>query len=858
MSIGLGTRVGPYEILASIGAGGMGEVYRARDTRLNRDVAVKVLPSSFAADEGRLRRFTLEAQSAGSLNHPNILAIHDIGEHERTPYIVSELLEGESLRQRLLGGKLSVQKALDYAQQVAAGLAAAHGKGITHRDIKPENLFVTRDGRMKILDFGLAKMRTMDGGARGSSDGDATQTQTQTTPGAVLGTVAYMSPEQVRGEPADHRSDIFSFGCVLYEMLTGKRAFRGDTSVETMSAILKEEPAELSTVEGPLPPALERIVRHCLEKSPEERFQSARDLAFDLGSVSQTSATGSARQASKGRSRRWIEWAPVLVAVGLAVAAFFVGRKSAPEQEKQFHRLTFRRGTIHAARFAPDGNTIVYSASWEDEPSDIFSARLESPESRSLAFRGSTLLGLSSTGELALALNPRVAVSAFAPAGTLAQAPFSGGAPRSIEEKIAFADWSPDGKELAIVRETDKGMQLEYPAGKVLYRTAGYLSHARVSPASDRIAFWDHPLSNDNAGSVAIVNRSGEKKELTGKYVAADGLAWSSDGNEVWFTGAAKGARLDLYAVSLSGKLRLVHRQSGSISLQDIARDGRVLMANLEWRQKMMFRGAADMIEREISWLDWSLPTDISPDGRMITFSESGEGARGDQIVYVREPGGDAAVKLGLGGGGYFTRDGRSLVSVHPSSDLILVYPVGTGQAQRVALKGFTIGDAGPMPDGERIWFNGNEPSHGPRIYITNLKGEKPRAVSPEGSRATRPGATSDGKYVTGRFQGKTWLFPVDGGEPQVVGGMLENERITAWSPDNQWFLVYRRSDLPAKVYKVDRATGRREFVREIGPADRAGVGRSGMNLLMTPDGKNYVYSTQQSLSELHVVEGLR
>jgi Tol biopolymer transport system component len=835
----------------------MGEVYRARDTRLNREVAVKVLPQSFAVDESRLRRFTLEAQSAGSLNHPNILAIYDVGEHRGTPYIVSELLEGESLRQRLQGGKLGMQKALDYSRQAASGLAAAHSKGITHRDIKPENLYLTRDGRVKILDFGLAKVRALDVSASGSSDGDATQTQTQTTPGAVLGTVAYMSPEQVRGEPADHRSDIFSFGCVLYEMLSGKRAFRGDTSVETMSAILKEEPGELSTPDGPLPPALERIVRHCLEKNPEERFQSARDLAFDLESVSHASTVAGPKPAAK-RQRRWGEWAALLLAGGLAVAAFVAGRTTAPAVEKQFHRLTFRRGTIHAARFAPDGNTIVYSATWEDEPSDIFSARMESPESRPLGFQQSALLDLSSTGELALALNPRVGGSAFSPAGTLAQAPFSGGAARPVEERITFADWSPDGKDLAVVRETDKGTQLEYPVGKLLYRTAGYISHPRVSPGGDQVAFWDHPLANDNAGLLGIVDRSGQRKALTGKFVAAEGVAWSADGKEVWYTAAARGARLDLYAVTLDGRQRLVHRQSGSISLQDIARDGRVLLANLEWRQKMIVRVAGDASERELSWLDWSLPTDISPDGKVITFSESGEGARGDQIVYIRETNGAPALKLGLGGGGIFTQDGHALVTPAANTEEILVYPVGAGQTRRIPLKGFAIMEAGPMPDGRRFCFNGNEPGHGPRIYVTDENGQAPRAITPEGVRMTRPGPTPDGKYVTGRFQGKTYLYPVDGGEPQPVEGMLEGERITAWSPDGTSYLAYRRGDLPAKVYRVDRRTGRREFVREIGPSDRAGVGRSGMNLLMTPDGNNYVYSTQQSLSELHVVEGLR
>src|SRR5579864_2863656 len=285
MPIKPGQRLGPYEIVASIGAGGMGEVYKARDTRLKRDVALKVLPESFAADADRLRRFQLEAQSAGALNHPNILVVYDIGTQDHSPYLVSELLEGETLRDRLRQGKLASAKAIDYATQIAAGLSAAHNRGITHRDIKPENLFITKDGRVKILDFGLAKVASTEKRA----DDSATQTKA-TDPGAVMGTASYMSPEQVRALPVDHRSDIFSLGCVLYEMFTGKRAFHGDTSVETMNAILKEDPPDLTTLDATLPPALDRMVRHCLEKNPDDRFQSARDLAFDLELLSGVSS----------------------------------------------------------------------------------------------------------------------------------------------------------------------------------------------------------------------------------------------------------------------------------------------------------------------------------------------------------------------------------------------------------------------------------------------------------------------------------------------------------------------------------------------------------------------------------------
>src|SRR5215471_2400591 len=476
MSLAAGTRLGPYEILASIGAGGMGEVYRARDTRLKRDVALKVLPESFAADADRLRRFQLEAQTASALNHPNILVVHDIG-HELAPYLVSELLDGQSLRDRLRAGKLSVAKAIDIARQTAVGLAAAHSKGITHRDIKPENLFLTKDGRVKILDFGLAKVTTAD-----RPTGDAVTETQVTNPGSVMGTASYMSPEQVRAKPVDHRSDIFSLGCVLYEMLSGRRAFHEDTAAEAMSAILKQEPPDVTSIDASLPPALDRIVRHCLEKDPDHRFQSARDLAFDLESFSQPSQPGVPRTASKPARR--VAMGALAAGVPLAAASgVWLGSRLSQSPELKFHRLTYRRGKIQAGRFAPDGHTIVYSAQWEDEPYQLFTVRDDGPESRPLGFLGAGLFGISSRSELALGLNLR-SVSTFYIQGTLARAPFSGGEPRPMVDKVRFVDWTPDGGDLAVIVETTKGWQIESPPGKLLYQgsAAGFLSDLRFSP----------------------------------------------------------------------------------------------------------------------------------------------------------------------------------------------------------------------------------------------------------------------------------------------------------------------------------------------------------------------------------------
>src|SRR5215472_15144185 len=403
MALTSGTRLGPYEILAPIGAGGMGEVYRARDERLKRDVAIKVLPASYSQDADRLRRFEQEAQAAGALNHPNITAVHDLGSHEGAPYIVTELLEGETLRTRLSGGAIPVRKAVDYSVQLAKGLAAAHEKGIVHRDLKPENIFLTNDGRVKILDFGLAKLTQPEGQLAGQTNLPTAPANTE--PGVVMGTLGYMSPEQVKGKPADQRSDIFSFGAILYEMLSGSRAFHRDSAAETMSAILREEPPDLSATNRNVQPGLERIVRHCLEKNPEERFYSARDIAFDLEALSATSGVPAAASAAGVSKRRQLLPGLVLAAIVAALAiGYLVGKGRGTGAPPRFRQLTFRRGTVWSARFGSDGKTILYSASWEGEPTAMFVCSPESPESRPLGIPGADVLAVSATGDMAVSL----------------------------------------------------------------------------------------------------------------------------------------------------------------------------------------------------------------------------------------------------------------------------------------------------------------------------------------------------------------------------------------------------------------------------------------------------------------------
>ncbi|MBK9706130.1 MAG: protein kinase [Acidobacteria bacterium] len=449
-----------YRIVSKIGAGGMGEVYRALDTRLDREVAIKVLPADFANDPDRLKRFEQEARATSALNHPNILTVYDIGTHEGAPFIVAELLDGEELRAQLEEGAIAPKKVIEYARQIADGLAAAHEKGIVHRDLKPENLFITKDGRVKILDFGLAKLKPQK--LTGGVDSEGETMKPLTNPGVVMGTVGYMSPEQVRGETVDHRSDLFSFGLILFEMLCGERAFHRETMAETMTAILKEDPPELSETNDKISPQLEKIVRRCLEKKPERRFHSAHDLGFALESLSASSTTSGKNLTThvsaiteetvkpKRANLPMLLGGLVLLTLGVLAGIFAYGYfRQAPMPK--YEQLTFRRGLITHARFSPDGQTIIYSAEWGGKPGEIFTTRGGIGQSRSLDLKDADVLSVSSTGELAILIK-RQYLGQLTHKGTLARVPILGGTPREILEDVQEADWSPDGKELAVVR----------------------------------------------------------------------------------------------------------------------------------------------------------------------------------------------------------------------------------------------------------------------------------------------------------------------------------------------------------------------------------------------------------------------
>ncbi|MGB6877738.1 MAG: protein kinase [Candidatus Acidiferrales bacterium] len=877
MSLPAGTHLGPYEICAPIGAGGMGEVYRARDTRLGRDVALKVLPEAFARDAERLRRFEQEARAASALNHPNILVIYDIGTHDGAPFIVTELLEGETLRERLRNGPLPVRKALDIAMQVAHGVAAAHEKGIIHRDLKPANIFLTNDGRAKILDFGLAKLTQQDNASsidetqsptrtNGPSQSKG-QTDVRTEAGVVLGTAGYMSPEQVRGKPADARSDIFALGTMFYEMLSGQRAFEKDSSADTMAAILKEEPPELSGEGKKIPPAVERVVRHCLEKNPAERFQSARDFAFGLAALSDVSTSRRAglpeASASNARGKRRLLFAAVgtagLIVVG--IVAYFAGGGGSTNTQPIYKQITFSRGTIFQARFAPDGQSVYYSAAWEGRPAAIYATDPSGPESRPLGLADSSLFAVSSS-QLAISVGCNHVFIGVCE-GTLATVPVSGGAPREIADDVVSADWSPDDSEMAAIREANGKFQVEFPLGKVIYESQTWLNFLRVSPHGDAVAFAQYSTDGADIGKVIILDKNGKQLARTEEYVSVEGIAWEPSGNRVLFAGSKNGGWADsIHALTVNGQDRIVLTLPCVLRVHDISKDGHILLSQDQWRSQMQYRGAKDAEERDLSWLDGTSLSDLSEGGQGVAFQEFMEAAGTGPIAYMRNVSDSSSVKLGIGLFPTLSPDGQwALVGDYNPLHLALL-PTGIGQGRSLQTYGLQQFEwQGWMPDGKSIYFAGND-GHSWRMYVQDLSGGAPRAVTPaievDPAQVLSHLVSPDGRFVFARdLTGKAYMYSLAGGAPRAVAGLLPGDIWANWAGDGKSIYVYEDKVTKLDLFRIDAATGNRQLIRTMAPRDSAGL--SGIETFrITPDGKSYAYSYNRALSTLYLVDGVK
>jgi tRNA A-37 threonylcarbamoyl transferase component Bud32 len=909
MSLPPGSTLGPYTILSQIGAGGMGIVYKARDPKLGRLVAIKLLPTGMGEDPVLVARFEREAKAIAALSHPNVLGIFDFGQAEGTLYAVMELLEGENLRERLRAGALPTRRALDIAAQVALGLAASHDKGILHRDIKPENIFICKDGQVKVLDFGLAKAMPSwnpdlppldfqltaaqpaftDLAPKSPPAPPAGASNPETAVGTVMGTLGYMSPEQIRGEDLDARSDIFSFGVVLYELLSGQPAFRRDTAALTFEAILTQDPPDLRSDRGPLPAVVEDIVAHCLEKRPEARFQSMRDIAFALQHLD-TITVGGGFPAHRSR-RKILPWLLGAGATLLLGAAFL--RWTPPPPVPVFHRVSAAHGTLESAFFGPDGRTIFFSARIQGRKPELFVLAPDSDGPKSLGIADALLLGVSEAGELALLRNPTRRFGGHY-CGLLAQAPGGGGSVKEILEDVSEAAW--DGRSMALLAMDDKGgIRVEFPSGHTALQEDGGATGVkglRLAPDGTRLALI-HNDSNRGCSDLLVITRKGETKSLFTKpgdslAQSLTGLAWAP-GGELWFS-EWEGDQTTLWALSMRGRKRLVWRGEGAKQLMDISATGRVLMASQRVRRGVLVQ--REGATREISILDGTQAAGLSADGRTLLLLESPslDGGTAQDQAYLYRMDQDTPIKLARGNPLTLSPDGKELqlaVDFLGPRDLD---GGATAAFQQAGLDPARILDSNPppylyfMPTGPgrpRVFplprrFEGHGTAYllGPEVIFQGQEKEKlawyrwipgkgePEPFTPEGLGVVVAGLSPispDGARFIATGNARDWfIVPVrGGGAPQPIRGLGKGERIIGWTGDGRGLFI--RTDLatlPVQIWRLDLASATRTALRTFMPPDPAGHLQI-RSVFLTPDAKTVAYTYDRKLGELFQVEGL-
>ncbi len=876
MTLAPGTRLGPYEILAPLGAGGMGEVWKAKDARLDRFVAIKVLPEHLTANPDALARFEREAKAVAALNHPNITAIHDLGQEGPTRYAVMELLEGESLRARLAQGPLPPRKAVDLAVQMAHGLAAAHEKGVVHRDLKPENLWITRDGRLKILDFGLAKQVVPTGPGSGSNSLLPTEAYSgppsnPTQEGMILGTAGYMSPEQVRGEAVDARSDLFSFGVVLYEMLTGRKAFARGSAMDTLAAILKEDPADLEASSRPVPPGLQRILHRCLEKDPSHRFHDAEDLAFALSNLGSgaESTPALATPFAPVHRRTTLFWGGV-GGLGL-LAALGAGWMLAGRERPQptFRKLTYGRGAIDGARFVPGSRDIAFSARWQSNPSTVYLLREGSLEARALEVPGALLVETSAKGGAAVL--QRAVLDHGQPKGTLAMVPLGGGGARAVADETFAADIGEDGSTLCTVtRREGTNYLLQWPAGETLEDTLHMPRSPRIR--GDRMAYFLEADNSLTGGEIRVRSRGGAPRVLsTCKDFMS--LAWGPGVKEIWFS-TFDGSESRLLAVTLGGKVRTLARHPGRLELLDVDPQGRVLASLSSHLRQAFGRAPGADKDVDLTWLDAQAPTAITADGSKVLVVRFGEWSMADASnLYLLPSRGGSGVNVGTGSAyAALSADGRWIVTCERRTGGehgLKLIPTGTGSPRT-----FLFPKTDAMAD--TLWFSPDAR----KVYFTKATNFDLDALDLDtGARQAKavPGYGSvynlqeilspDGKRFL--YQAADARPPAEGAgdplvawqpgdaKPRPVGGNRHGEAVAGWAENNRDVYVWNRNILPAQVDRLDTVTGARKKAFVLMPPDPSGVW--GIQLLkITPSGNAYAYGIVRKLSDLYLIEGLK
>jgi hypothetical protein len=858
----VGTRIGPYRLEELIGEGGMGQVFRARDAALGRDVAIKLLPAHLMADPQRRERFAREARLLAALNHPHIAHVYGVEERDGVRALVMELVDGQTLGDVLASARLPVPKALALARQIAQALDAAHDKGIVHRDLKPANIKITSNDDVKVLDFGLAKALEPEGADRDVAS-SPTMTAQATEIGMILGTAAYMAPEQASGRPVDKRADVWAFGVVLFEMLTGRRLFEGETVNETLAAVLRQE-IDLSPLPADTPPAVRRLLRRCLERDVKQRWGHMGDARLVIEEALANEPESAAATPRAAISRRQVilygAGSLALAATGLGAGAWLEQRLR-PPVVPAFRRLTFRRGVIRSARFAPDGETILYGALWDDDRCRVHTVRVDGPESRALDLPDANILAVSRSGELALSLGGHV--DGIITYGTLARVPMAGGAPREILEDVRFADWSPDGTDLAIVRRVDGRDRLEFPIGQVLVApTAGQgdgLGFARVSPDGRHVAFVQYRSPSVLTGRVMMVDRSGTVTALSPEYQNIHGLTWR--GGDLVYSAAAEPLYRSVHVVTPGRDPRTITRTPGNITVWDAAGpDGRLVTAQTDDRTVMAVHLRGEDADRDLSWLDGSYPMDLSADGKQVLFAEFGQGSGPEGAGYLRGTDGSAAVRLGAGTALALSPDMRwAIFLAGPlASHYLELVPTGAGQVRRLADHGLFYAGARWLPDGKRIVVWAAEPDRPLRLFMYGLDpgAGRPVPFTPEG--ITDWVLSPDGSMAAARGPSAAIrLYPIDGSAPRDIPGLNGPDVPVGWITTG---LLVARPDDPASalgsIYRVDTATGRQSLWKSVLPRERAGLMKF-TSFRVTPDGLSYAHSWHRALSSLYLADGL-